>query len=79
MNNLYKIAVTQRTDNSKSFDYKSAPILLRKTLSPNLFENSNLAGFLDTIDQIVVNNIEAVKRVRIFNNFSVNKDEKGIG
>ena len=78
MKNLYKLATLQKTSINQGFDYKSSPILLRKSLSPNMFENSNLAGFLDTIDSIIVNNIESVKRIRIFNNYSLDKDDKKI-
>lgn len=78
MKNLYNIAVTQKTTDKSGFDYKLEPIILRKSLSPNIYENDILAGFLDSVDNIVVNSIESVKRIRIFNNFTVSKEEKGI-
>ena len=56
------------------FDYKTEPIIMKKCISPNLLNNENLSGFLNYIDTIVVNNLEAIKKVRIFNNFTVNKN-----
>jgi len=75
MNDLYTMSnlINQNILNT-GFDYKTSPIILKRCLSPNLLDNVNLSGFLDLLDGIVVNNIEACKRVRIFNNFTVPKN-----
>lgn len=74
---LYKRSLTINEDvKNTSFDYKYS--LLKKTNSPYLFQNNILATFLDGVSEIMNNNIEAVKRIRIHNNITVNKDETKI-
>ena len=78
-NSLYDISNMHNTDlKNTGFDYKSEPIILKKTLSPYLYNNEVLWEFLDLIDSIVVNNIESIKHIRIHNNFTTDKDNKTI-
>jgi hypothetical protein len=78
-NSLYDISNTQGSQiKNQGFDYKSNTILLKKTMSPNMFRNDELAGFLEKLNEIMLVNIESVKNVRIHNNFTVSKNTKYI-
>ena len=55
-------------------DYKANGLILRSTLSPYMYLNSNLSSFMDDINDVCVQNIENIKRIRIHNNFTVGKD-----
>ena len=57
------------------FDYHKKDILLKKTMMPRMFANSNVAGFLTRINNIMVNNIDAVKVIRNFFNYTVPKND----
>lgn len=59
---------------NSGFDYKSNSILLESTVSPYLLRNDILHEFINYLNEMVVNNIESVKRIRIHNNFTVDKD-----
>jgi hypothetical protein len=64
--------------NNDVYDYSSGINLLKNTMSPYMFNNKNLSDFLQYINDILVNNIETVKKIRIHNNFTVSKNEKNI-
>lgn len=73
--NLYNKAFLINTDiKNTSFDYITDGALLRKTCSPYIFQNEILSGFLDLISLMMANNVEAVKKIRIHNNFAVDKE-----
>ena len=57
------------------FDYHREDILLKKTMMPRMFLNQNVAGFLTRINNIMVNNIDAVKVIRNFFNYTVPKND----
>ena len=63
---------------NEGFNYSFEDFLLKKTLSPALFRNSDMEGFLSFINDIFVNNIDSVKDIRIHNNFTINKNTKYI-
>ena len=57
------------------FDYHQEDILLKKTTMPRMFLNDNVKGFLTKINNIMVNNIDAVKVIRNFFNYTVKKND----
>jgi len=74
---LYDISETQNEVLlNEGFDYSN--VLMQKTLSNYLFRNENISGFITYINDIMVNLIESVKIVRVFQNFTVNKNYKKI-
>jgi hypothetical protein len=60
------------------FDYHQENILLKKTMMPRMFLNENVTGFLTRINNIMVNNIDAVKVIRNFFNYTVPKNDLNI-
>lgn len=52
------------SENETGFDYKSDGILLKKTLSPALYQNQKISGFLDELSKILVHMIEHVKNIK---------------
>jgi len=61
---------------NEGFDYSK--VLMQKTTSNYLFKNKNLSEFLSYINDIMVNCIETVKYLRIYDNYNVSKDYKKI-
>ena len=59
-------------------DYDYSKVLMKKTTSSYLFKNKNLSGFLEYINNLLVNCIESVKFLRVYDNYNVEKDHKGI-
>ncbi len=57
------------------FDYHEEDVLLKKTMMPRLFANPNVAGFLRHINNVMVNNIDAVKILQNFINYTVKKND----
>jgi len=57
------------------FNYHEKDILLKKTMMPRMFQNENVAGFLTRINNIMVNNIDSVKIIRNFFNYTVKKND----
>jgi hypothetical protein len=56
------------------FDYTAK--VLEKTISPQIFGVSAfLDGFLEKLNKMVVNNIDAVKKIKIFANPALDKNE----
>jgi len=60
------------------FNYHEEDVLLKKTMMPRMFLNRNVAGFLTRINNIMVNNIDAVKVIRNFFNYTVPKNDLNI-
>jgi len=58
------------------YDYSKT--LIKRSLSPYLYNNGKLAGFLDTLNDIMVNLVDSVKYIRNYFNFAVPKDYKKI-
>jgi hypothetical protein len=52
------------SDNQKGFDYTTEGILMKKTVSPALYQNEKTAGFLDKLSNILVHTIEHVKSIK---------------
>ena len=57
------------------FNYHEENILLKKTMMPRMFLNENVTGFLTYINNVMVNNIDSVKIIRNFFNYTVKKDD----
>lgn len=55
------------------FDYR--PVLLQRTLSTRLFQNRVLGDFLQKINDILVKDVDSVKRIKTFFNYIVKKDD----
>lgn len=58
------------------FDYSD--VLLKRSVSNYLYRNENLSGFLEYLNELIVNDIESTKKVRVFKNFTVDKNYKKI-
>ena len=73
--NLYSKAFEINEDiKNRGYDYISGGVMLRKTCSPYIFQNDVLNEFLDNISLMLANNTESVKKIRIHNNFAVDKN-----
>ena len=72
-NSLYDITYTAGDENQpESFDY--ANNLMSKTLSSYMFKNEKVSGFLLTLQKILVHYITAVKLLRVYRNYNVDKE-----
>jgi hypothetical protein len=60
------------------FNYREKDILLKKTMMPRMFLNDTVKDFLSYINDVMVNNIDSVKVIRNFFNFTVKKDDINI-
>ena len=58
------------------YDYSKT--LISNSLSKYLYGNKSLAGFLDTLNGIMVHLVDCVKYIRNFYNYAVPKDYKKI-
>jgi len=77
MESLYKISETYGEElKNTGFNYKD--VLLKKTSSNYIYRNTNLAGFLKYVNDIMVEYLESVKKIRVFRNFTVDKDYRKI-
>lgn len=61
---------------NRGYDYKGK--LFKNSMSTHLFKNDNVIGFIEYLDSIFFEYIEAVKKIRVFYNFTVDKDYKKI-
>ena len=77
MDSLYDVSNTfNQNILNTGFNYSST--LLRKSLSAYLFQNENLSNFLSYVNDIMVNNTDSIKKVRIHNNYTVKSNTKYI-
>jgi hypothetical protein len=60
------------------FDYREKDVLVKKTMMPRLFLNDNVKNFLSYVNDVMVNNIDSVKIIRNFFNYTVKKDDINI-
>ena len=58
------------------YDYSKT--LISKSVSSYLYNNGKLAGFLDTLNDIMVHLVDSVKYIRNYFNFAVPKEYKKI-
>ena len=57
------------------FNYHEEDVLVKKTMMPRLFLNENVKGFLSYVNNVMVNNVDAVKVLKNFINFTVKKND----
>ena len=58
------------------FDYKD--VIISKTISNYILQNTEMITFMEYINDIFFVLIESIKKIRIFNNYTVNKNYKYI-
>lgn len=77
--NLYSKAY-EYGENRKNlgFNYRKKDVVVKKTMMPRLFLNDNVKNFLSYVNDVMVNNIDSVKVIRNFFNFTVKKDDINI-
>ena len=62
----------------EGFDYHQEDVIVKKTMMPRLMQNENVKRFLSYINNTMVNNIDAVKVIRNFFNYTVPKNDTKI-
>ena len=77
-NSIFRQAYTRKQKLiNTGYDYQGK--ILKNTMSQQMFGvNETLDTFLDSLDQVVYENIEAVKQIKIFANPALDKYEKNI-
>jgi len=74
--NLYEKQLLEgRNLKNLGFNYHEENVLVKKTMMPRLFLNENVKGFLTYVNNVMVNNIDAVKILKNFINFTVKKND----
>jgi hypothetical protein len=74
--NLYDVKNSIFNAYPTGFNYKNK--VLRRTLSPLLYENPRVASILETIDRIFYTTIESIKQIRNYVNWTVPKNNKNV-
>jgi len=70
---LYTIAKRSKDDRkNKGYDYKDK--IMRRSVSPHIYRNEVMADFLDFINDFIYEKIRAVRRLKLFKSFTVDKD-----
>lgn len=72
---LYRTRKTYFEEKSE-FDYKNG--FIERYTSDYLLSNPIVFGFLKKLESILIELNETVKKIRIFENYTVDKDYKGI-
>lgn len=67
-----------RGEDIKGTGYSYNGSIMRKTTSNYMFRNATVSSFLGYLDRIFFEYIEAVKRIRVFYNFTVDKNYRKI-
>lgn len=74
---LYDISLQNGTDiKNTGFDYEH--VLLKKVSSSYLYKNRILGNIMFFVNKILVTYVDSVKKIRIFSNFTVDKNYKNI-
>jgi len=60
----------------RGFDYQKQ--IFKRSVSRYFFTNSTLTKYIEYLNDIFFEYIEAVKKIRIFDNFTVDKDYRKI-
>jgi mevalonate pyrophosphate decarboxylase len=77
MKGLYSISETYGEELlNTGLDYSD--VILKKTTSSYLFKNETVSGFIVYLNDIMFDLIENVKKIRVFVNFTVDKNYKKI-
>lgn len=79
---LYKYKLSKKYDLTKTLNDKKrnqgrdySDDLLKNALSKHIQRNSIMSTFINFIQDMFVNNVKAVSKLKVFKAFSVNKDE----
>lgn len=70
---LYTIAKRSK-DQRKNLGYNYQDKIMKNSVSPHLYRNEVMRDFLDFINDHLYNKIQAVRKLRFFKNFTVDKD-----
>lgn len=62
-------------DNENSFDYESDGNIMKRSVSPALYQNTKIAGFLDSISNIISHLIKHVKNIKKTYMYAVDIDD----
>jgi len=62
----------------KGFDYHQTDIIVKKTMMPRFQSNETIRNFLSYVNDVVVEQIDAVKVIRTYFNYTVDKNDKNI-
>jgi FMN phosphatase YigB (HAD superfamily) len=74
---LYDVQDSLRDDLKwLGYDYKNT--LISNSVSPYLLRNLKMSNFLKYLNDIAVEYVETVKKVRVYYNFTVNKEYRNI-
>lgn len=74
---LYAVQDNLRNDLKwQGYDYKET--LISNAVSPYLLRNLRMSNFLKYLNDICVEYVETVKKVRVYYNFTVDKDARHI-
>jgi hypothetical protein len=74
---VYTYTYSQGED-LKNTGYDYSEKIMTNSLSNYMFRNDTVSGFLTYVNDIFYEYIEAVKKVRVYYNFTVDKDYKKI-
>lgn len=70
---LYDVTATHgEILKNRGFDYKN--VIVSRTVSNHLFKNETVRDFLNFINKAMFTYIEAVKKIRVFDNYAVPKN-----
>lgn len=79
---LYKYKLSKKYDLTKTLNDRKLNLgrdysddLLRNAISKHIQRNSTMSTFVNFIQDLFVNNVKAVSKLKVFKAFSVNKDE----
>ena len=77
-NSIFRAAFNRRQQLlNTGYDYKDK--LMQKTLSNQMYGvNETLDTFLENINEVMYENVEAVKQIKIFSNPALDKYERNI-
>ena len=62
----------------KGLDYHQTDIIVKKTMMPRFQSNETIRNFLSYVNDVVVEQIDAVKVIRTYFNYTVDKNDKNI-
>lgn len=66
------------SENEKTFDYSEEGVLMKNSVSPALYKNSKISGFLDQLSNIFVYLINYTKNIKKWYIISVDPDDESI-
>lgn len=70
---LYSVAKRSK-DSRKNLSYDYKDNIMKNSVSPHIYRNDVMRDFLDFINDYVYNKIKTVRSLKLFKNFTVDKD-----